>query len=100
MDWLGLDWTSWQGLCVFVALAAGLWYFIAYNPWAQKEWEHLPTLTEYRQRYPYCVQGEQVACCHCGSTVHLDVGLLQYTDWRRQTICRQCKNRLWREMDR
>ena len=38
MDWLGLDWTSWQGLCLYVALAAGLWYFVGYNPWLQKYW--------------------------------------------------------------
>lgn len=94
-----MDATSYLGLLGFIVLFASIWYFIVYNPWAQKEWEHLPTLKEYRQIYPQCVQGNDVSCCHCGSVVQLDVGLLQYTDWRRQTICRQCKNRLWREMD-
>ena len=94
-----MDMMYWLSVIGVVLAVCLIWYFIVYNPWAQKEWEQLPTLNAYRQLHPHCVQGDATACCHCGSTVQLDVGLLQYTDWRRQTICRQCKNRLWREMD-
>ncbi|QZA80786.1 hypothetical protein [Deefgea piscis] len=87
------------GIVTVVLLATLFWYYVIYNPAAQTDWERLPTLAQYRQQHPQCVRGEQTLCCHCGSTEHLDLGLLQYTDWRRQMMCRQCKNRLWRESD-
>ena len=87
------------GLIAVPAAFFGLWYVVGYNPGAQKHWEILPTLPEYKLRHPQCLQDGKITCYHCGSSMHLDLGLLSYTDWRRQIQCKQCKNRLWREQE-
>jgi hypothetical protein len=94
--WMG----SWWFALLFISIVAVIWYFIAYNPWAQKHWERLPNRDQYVALHPDCLRDDDIACCHCGSTEKLDLGLLQYTDWRRQMMCRNCKNLLWREQDK
>ncbi|QLI80615.1 hypothetical protein HZU75_03195 [Chitinibacter fontanus] len=90
--------TWWFALLCLGAFAA-MWYLVYYNPGAQTYWERLPTRKQYLLKHPDCQRGEDIACCHCGSIVKLDLGLLQYWDWRRQMMCRNCKNLLWREQD-
>jgi hypothetical protein len=84
------------GLLLAFAL---FYYFAVYNPGAQSHWEILPTRAEYQLKHPDCTRDEQMTCCHCHSSEMLDVGVLGFRDWRRQIICRGCKNRLWRESD-
>lgn len=88
------------GFIVVPAMAYAIWYVAGYNPGAQKHWEILPTQVEYQAAHPQCCHGDVLTCCHCGSDQMLDLGLLSYTDWRRQIVCRGCKNRLWREWDK
>ncbi|BCL75696.1 hypothetical protein JHS3_14320 [Jeongeupia sp. HS-3] len=76
-----------------LALMAAAYYYLIYNPGAQKAWEHLPTEAEYRARTS---QTNALSCSHCGNAETLDVGLLRITDYRRQHLCTQCKNTLWR----
>ncbi|WP_373974711.1 hypothetical protein NT239_13960 [Chitinibacter sp. SCUT-21] len=99
MDWAVLM-DSWWFAAICIVFVAAFWYIAVYNPGAQTYWERLPTREQYRAQHPDCIRGEDMACCHCGSTVKLDLGLLQYWDWRRRMMCRNCKNLLWREEDK
>ncbi|KUM05495.1 hypothetical protein KIF53_04160 [Chromobacterium subtsugae] len=88
----------WMVIAV-LPIGAASFYFLAYQPAAQKYWLRFPTLEKYRQDHP-ASHSHGVPHCHvCGGSDILSVGLLRPVEYRRIYQCAQCQTKLWRAME-
>lgn len=83
---------------IIAAVIVFLWIFPSANSPFLSLWKSLPTKEQYLQEHPIEMNAEgSPQCFHCHSDKLLDTGLNHFTDYRRMTICTECKSRLWRE---
>lgn len=79
------------GFFIFLAIGA---YLFKFSPWTKRDWEALPTKTEYIAQYG---SAEKMTCFKCGSPNVFDFGGLNPGMTNRKVICAKCKTALWRE---
>ncbi|HDX8373417.1 TPA: hypothetical protein RQN12_004465 [Aeromonas dhakensis] len=91
-----------DNLMLFLIISVfALFYWIYYtgsrkSPFTT-QWDQLPTREQYLATHPDAIDGDILFCIHCGHHQQLDVGLVHQADFRRQYLCAQCRQPLYRE---
>ena len=82
----------------YLAIIALIYYFAFYSPAQQKDWENLPTLSEYLEKHPDCKtdDNENARCYSCGSDKVIFQPLTCLDDPRYKHFCLSCGKRLFR----
>lgn len=82
---------------IFIITIVGIIIFKNVNE--AKKWKSLPTLDEYISANPEAKIAKGIKCIHCDASSMRNWGLSGGNDKRRQFICNQCGETLYRSKD-
>jgi hypothetical protein len=69
--------------------------YFPFMPWTTREWQSLPTESEYRQLHPSAVKNDISHCVYCDSVQQFDFPAFNLGVVHRKVLCAKCKKPLW-----